>query len=264
MNKKVRTDDKRPKWEDKFYVRAYRLARDGHSDASIHGALGVKKDTWYHWLKVRPALQEAVDEGREAKSGGVGKFVEFVKGKMPAELVPMWEALTGDKEELRAEAIGHMATMKKSHRQHLFVRAYISCRFNVSMACRLVGINPLIPAAWRRADPKFKKMMETIHEAKKDFFEDALMDLVAARDTSATIFANRTVNRDRGYDQRVTVKIEGEVKQDHVIRVADLSQETLAKLLEETRAKKQRMLLGHKEEDVQDAEFDVVEPEEDE
>lgn len=128
--------------------------------------------------------------------------------------------------------------------------------FNVAHACRVVGVSPQAVAAWRKKDPKFQRLMETVKEAKKDFCDDALMDLVGARDPAAVIFVNKTLNRDRGYDQRVTVHMEGSVNQNHTISVKELSVDAKRMLLEEMRAKAARQLEDRS--NVIDAEYEEV------
>jgi hypothetical protein len=83
-------------------------------------------------------------------------------------------------------------------------------------ACRKVGISRQTFFLWCK-DEKFQALVDEIQEAKKDFFEGSLIRLVAAGDTSATIFANRTVNKDRGYSERhqVDVNVSGQVTHKH-------------------------------------------------
>ncbi len=49
------------------------------------------------------------------------------------------------------------------------------------------------------------EVVKQTHEAKKDLFESALVGLVKQGEPSAVVFANKTLNRDRGYNDKVEV-----------------------------------------------------------
>lgn len=75
----------------------------------------------------------------------------------------------------------------------------------VSMACQMIGIARKTHYEWRREDEAYDQACEDLIEVKKDFVEHALMKAVSAGEVSAVIFANRTLNRDRGYIERSEV-----------------------------------------------------------
>jgi hypothetical protein len=69
---------------------------------------------------------------------------------------------------------------------------------------------------WVTHEPEFGELMNEIHEHKKNFFEAALVGLVASGDSSATIFVNKTFNKDRGYNDKIELSVEGSVQHEHV------------------------------------------------
>lgn len=77
---------------------------------------------------------------------------------------------------------------------------------------------------WIRDDPEFADLLDEIHWHKKNWVEQHLMHRLASGDSAATIFANRTLNRDRGYNDKIQLEHSGEVSVHHqVIAVDDLS-----------------------------------------
>ena len=54
-------------------------------------------------------------------------------------------------------------------------------------------------------------MILEIHISKKDFYEQCLVDLVQMRNLGAILFVNRTINRDRGYNDKIEVEHSGTV-----------------------------------------------------
>jgi hypothetical protein len=73
-------------------------------------------------------------------------------------------------------------------------------------------------------DPEFAELVDEIHLHKKDFFESKLVELVQSGDSSATIFANKTMNRDRGYGDKTTIEHTGTVVvEQRVVQIGDLA-----------------------------------------
>jgi hypothetical protein len=84
-------------------------------------------------------------------------------------------------------------------------------------ACRAGNIDRETVREWQRKDPIFAAQMLEIETVVKDFGESKLLQLIKNDVPSATIFFNKTRNRDRGYDetqqinntQPIIIKIEG-------------------------------------------------------
>lgn len=213
------------KWKNENYVRIYELVRMGTKFKHVAEQLGVSVQTLKEWKKKDPAVRFAFQRGREfaQKDGGPGStFLEYVYNRLPEDLQDTWKQLdalsTIDSGEKRVEAV--LAGHGKRERQTLFVHALIACNFNAAEACRRVNIPYITLTKWKETDPDFIGLMDTIHEMKKDFVEGALMGLVAQGDTSAVLFCNRTLNKDRGYDPKITVEHRGRV--DHGLDLMQL------------------------------------------
>lgn len=83
---------------------------------------------------------------------------------------------------------------------------------NISVSCRAFGISRPTFYDWYDNDPDFRAAADAVKEVRKDFVENAFMQRINAGDTTAIIFALKTICKDRGYiekvEQDVTVKTE--------------------------------------------------------
>ncbi len=206
-------------WKDTNYVRVYELARSGMEDNKIAKVLGVQMNTLKKWKGNRPALRDAFDRARAPRGEMPATFLDYVHDRLPSHLKELLDKIEAcDKEGngiVRIEAM--LQDAGKRARQHLFLHSLIASNFNISRACSRVNISRRTFHAWVEKEPYFAQLMDEIHIYKKDFFEGALVGLVEEGDTSATIFANRTFNRDRGYNEKVEVEHTGTVNHNHLV-----------------------------------------------
>lgn len=231
------------KWHEGMYLEAYELARSGMSTSNIHRTLGVSQPTWEKWCRQHPYLLECIKRGRgsDGQSKGAGatqRFTDYVYGQLPEHLRRLWDEINACEKANdcyeRVQAL--LANEGYRTRQHMFIHALIDSNFNTNQALRKCGITRGQFMGWQKNDPDFITLLDEIHWYKGNFFEHALMKLVAAGETSAVIFANKTYNRDRGYAERVTV--DGNVSHDHThahipipVEVLNLDLETRKKVL---------------------------------
>ncbi len=203
------------KWDDTFYVRSYQLARDGYKDASIAQALGVIRDTFARWVAERPALAQALKDGRKRTNSS--SFTSYVYNHLSPAVKEVWDKITlAEQTTIGYEKIEHILSESGMRmRQQLFVHALIAANFNASEACRKVNISKDQLDHWVDHDPLFADLIEELHWHKGNFFESALCDLVAEGSEPATIFANKTFNRKRGYGESSTLKVEGTINHEH-------------------------------------------------
>lgn len=259
-------------WDNKFYVRIYKAAVQGMSDAQVARMLGVKPDTFATWRKRDRAVRDALEQGRGKKAVGpsgkrTGKsLAEYVFGRLPPDYRKLWRRLEKAWEVEDGERLveGLMAGQGKRARQYLFFNALIGSNFNKTEAMRKLGIHVQTYNYWMRTDESFAELFRAFNrEFRKDFVEGSLMGLIAQGDQAAIIFANKTLNRDRGYDPKVTVVHEGTVTHAHVDmeRVIDmLSPKAQREVLRAVRQLEagQVKALPERAGDVVDAEFSVV------
>ena len=252
-------------WKDEFYVKAFLLAKDGLSDHKIAQACGVSIHAFNNWCDKRPALLKALKDGRRARDDrgkSIKQLDDFVEDHLDLEVKKLWKKITKAWEttdpETRVRELIDGETLRT--RQCLWLHSFVVSNFNKLEACRATGINHQMVNKWFR-DPVFQKLVGNLVELKKDFVEGCLMGLIAQGDTTATIFAARTLLRDRGYDPKITIKHEGSVTHGHVSldRILDkLPVESQKHLLDAIKKASPKALPAHDNSDVQDAEFEEV------
>jgi transposase len=234
------------KWKDEFYHQAYRLAREGMTDEKIARHFRVNIITLDKWKVTRPALKKAMDEGRNKDRKHVESFKEYIHGRLPAKARKLWNeleaaelALENGDDAAREAVIELITTQGKRMRQQLFLHALFTTNFQTTMACRRTGISVAEVRRWAQNDDGFAELVKGIHECKKDFFEAALIDLVAKRDSAAVIFVNKTVNKDRGYGDAKNDGAVRRVQHEHRIMLDQLPPDLKRALLENIRQKPQ-------------------------
>lgn len=244
-------------WRDEFYVEIYQMLRDGRPTNYIARTLGVSSTLLNKWIATKPALKAAVKKATKVGVAAKDSFdtmKEFVHDRLPPEGRAYWAELeavekSGDADG-REDVLERLTRCPRKTRQHLFLYALLHCNFVKTVACRKVGLDDKTLRIWMK-EPGFRQIVEGIHEHKCDFFESSLVNLVRQGDSAATIFANRTLNRHRGYNDKVSVEVNSTVRHEHQLRADDLAPEVLRGLLEAQRAKK---LALEDRSDVRDAE----------
>lgn len=79
------------------------------------------------------------------------------------------------------------------------LEAYRRAMCNVTLACKSLGISRRTFYMWREADKALAAELDDIKDEARDFIENALYKRIEAGDTTAIIFACKTMLRDRGY-----------------------------------------------------------------
>lgn len=200
-------------WKDEFLVRVYKLARSGLRDKPLARCLGVGGKTFASWVASKPALADALEQGRDdggrQRLGGSSYqgFKRFAYDNLPPDARKLWNQLDRvyrlapgrTREARRAAMRAVLESQGKRMRQSLFLQALVASNFVMSIACRTVDLTPHAVRQWARKDRAFAELVAGIHQSKAAFFESALLGLVARHDSAATIWANKTYNRARGY-----------------------------------------------------------------
>lgn len=218
---------KKTKYTEDIPFRVYDLAKQGHTPTEIAKQLGVDAETLKAWKlkykEVQVALEKGKAEGRESVAT-VESFQGYVYRQLPPELKSYWDKLRAfEKMESGVERIEAMLQNAGLHvRKALFIHALICCSFNASRACRKVNIHVSTMKDWINTDPQFRELFEEIDWHKGNFFEECLINSVRRGDPASIIFANKTFNKDRGYDTKVTIENTGETKHTHSISIKEL------------------------------------------
>ena len=227
MPKKTAAKRLASKFNNGMYVKAYALASDGLKGMALAKGLGTSLKFLKKWKAKDPYFRDAIEQGRASKKGHnpTGAFIDYVYERLPPKLQRMWERMKAWEDEengiLKIEAMLEKEGIYT--RMHLFAHALVTNNFNVSAACRDVNIGLDEFGKWVTLYPDFGRIVDHMKVMKKDFFESALVRLVDSGDSAATIFANKTINRDRGYNEKVEVSIEGNITQTHLIDVGVLN-----------------------------------------
>jgi transposase len=209
-------------WKDENYILAYELAKSGMSEIKMAQALGVSTVTLRKWKDTKPALRFAIEKassnGGSENMSTVQDFHEYIYQKLPSHLAKIWDEIQAVEHEdnsiLKIEAM--LKGAGKRGRQHLFLHALVTSNFNVSRACSMMNMSRKTFENWVTNEPEFGELMQEIDFHKKNFFEAALIGLVAGGDSSATIFVNKTINRDRGYNDKIELDVRGSVQHEHL------------------------------------------------
>lgn len=203
------------KFEDTMYVKAYQLARQGMKGKALANTLGVQIDTLIRWKKANPAFKEAIEQGRsqfKRATTGMDTFRDYVYSSLPAELKELWEKIEECNDPESGSGVEMIEALLEDKgkyvKMHLFLYALPVRNFNVSEACKSVNITTAEFRKWIKTEPFFAQLVDEFHFHKGNFFEGHLINLVSRGDTAATIFANKTFNRDRGYDEKQRVEVQ--------------------------------------------------------
>lgn len=207
------------KWKDVYYVKLYQQALLGHTDKRIAEKLGVSHMALIKWKKQDPAVRHALREARlKLIEPENVTFKDYVYARLPERLQKLWDKihkLEKANKPHKVRLILDNKTSKRS-RQHLWIHAYVHYNFNKTAACRAVHVPNDTLTAWKR-DPQFVELIAAMEDAKRDLFEESLVQLVRSGDPSAVIFANKTMNAKRGYSQpkEINHTVKGNVSVSH-------------------------------------------------
>lgn len=237
------------KWKSEHCVRMYQFALEGYSDQQIAAALGITIRQMATWKAKYSGVRYALDEARKIvdKKTKAGNFEEYVFGMLPPKLQKLWRKIDKAK-DLEGKQF-YTKEKSKAVMQHLFLYAMSRTLFDPTRACKKVGIPWGTYRAWCK-DPDFTTMIEQLMEHKKNFCESALMGIVAEGDANAIIFANKSLNKDRGYDDKkmVSMSLNGKIEHDHAHRKIDdlkLPMETRKRILQSLRRLEGVQNIGH-------------------
>jgi hypothetical protein len=205
-------------------------------------AMALKKN-WLDidkWVKQWPDYAAAKDRANRLRSKQT--FANYVLGKLSKESQDVWSEIQFWRDsEKRGEKVEEiLADRPVRLRQELFIHALLHGNYNISNACVAVGVSRTQMEHWRDEDPDFRKLLEEVHMHKKDFFEGMLVHSVRDMEISSILFVNRTLNADRGYSEKFTVKHELGDSGGVDIDALELDVDTRRKLLAAIRAKEQK------------------------
>lgn len=216
---KTKTKTGRPAkhpFKPEYVFRIYELEKSELPDSKIADAIGIPFDTYRYWVKNNAAVKMAIKAARVAKKFEMDKEAEmesYIAGRLSPHLRTYWEQIKNARKERNYTALASFR-LKAHENQLLFLHTWYKANFNVSRTLQYLGIPRSTYISWRGI-PRFKAIMDEMMEIKKDFYEDALVNCVRRGETQAIIFANKSLNRDRGYSDKKEVEVSGNVKHEH-------------------------------------------------
>jgi hypothetical protein len=220
------------KYKHEHVVEVYIAAKSGMTENQISKVLGISVHTLRVWEKKKQAFKIALEKGRaecKGKKDGSLSFREYVFGRLSYKNRKLWNKIIrlskNSKKRKRPkdwiEQIESLLEKRGKHaRQSLFMYAWVSSNFSISNALRRVNLSRSVFELWKQ-DPDFHTLFKEMEWHKKNFFEEHLCLLVKGGCVPATIFANKTFNKDRGYNEKIEVNMDllGEI--DHGVISVD-------------------------------------------
>lgn len=214
------------KWNDEFFVKSYQLARSGLTNGQIASHFGVTMGEMRKWVEDRPALELAIKEGRNRKSGPTN----FIFGKLSEKAQACWRrVMKAEKETNSVRKIellfGHYG---EGIKKELFLHCLAGSHFNPSKACRKVGIPYREYQGWINNDYEFAQLIIEMGEHRGNFYDEKFNELVEEKEPSVVVWAQKTYNRNRGFGDKVEIKHSGEIKSTNVMELGDKFYELLS------------------------------------
>jgi len=195
------------KWKTEFAVDAALMAYAGATNVDIAKTFLVEYDTFQKWTYKHAILKHALDTARAKGRPKTETFLEYVHGNLSPPMKKLWDDLQFWSDH--DNAVVKIEELLYPHgdrvRQHLWLHAMIYCGFHTDAACRMVAVSKGAIDRWLAEDNDFPKLLAELEWHKKNYFENAMVDLVGMRVFPAVIHANKTVNRDRGYGEKIEV-----------------------------------------------------------
>lgn len=87
-----------------------------------------------------------------------------------------------------------------------FLKVFEKSLGNVTVACNNFGCDNSTFYKWYESDADFREKADAVKEKRKDFIESALDKRIQEGDTTAIIFAAKTLCKDRGYVEKQEVE----------------------------------------------------------
>jgi hypothetical protein len=207
---KTKKPHRRSKWKDSLLIPVYEMARSGMKNNQIAHSLGITTNTFNQWIEKKSVLADALKQARSSITGRAeegGSLRQFIYKRLPPTVKAKWDELFAlEKQDGGwAKQLMVLEQCTRKMRQHLFFFALVHFAFSASEACRFIGISKSILHGWCQ-DRDFRELMDEIDWHKGNFYESGLVKLIRKGDSAATIFANKTFNKNRGYNDKVVVE----------------------------------------------------------
>lgn len=215
------------------------------SPIAVAKILDISKTTLVAWVKKFPVLRTAraiADNKRETAY----TFSDYIHKHLSEEAQSIWDDIKfwDDADNATSKVRAILEGKTKRIRQELFIHALVDRGFDLSKACHLIGVSRLTLEQWKNRDFEFLQLLEELEWHKCNFFESALVDLVADGNPAAVLFVNRTKNASRGYNEKLLIEHGGSIGVTFNIEELNLSIECRKELLGAIREQKKAVQLA--------------------
>jgi hypothetical protein len=112
--------------------------------------------------------------------------------------------------------MGRQTFMNSQDKKQAFISEYLQNRYNVSAACRSIGIRRPLVYEWIDTDPAFAQRYDEAKEERNDWLEQKLFDLVEKGNVAAAIFCSKCQLGKRGYKPDIHLNVGKGIK-EHVV-----------------------------------------------
>lgn len=233
----LKPTDKRSNWTPKHAVDIYRYALAGSTYEEIAKKINCPLSTFKGgWMLDNPECRYAVEQGyADRKSAQENTFKAYLEERLSPTLRKLWDEIEywADNQD----GVGKIEELLAPHggraRQQLWLHAMLETNFDTTKSCKMLNISFQMLNRWKNDDPDFPALLDEMLWHKKNYFENALMGLTAMRSERAIIHANKTLNKDRGYGDKLEMTVNGTITHNHVVIPLDkltLKLETLLDL----------------------------------
>lgn len=129
-----------------------------------------------------------------------------------------------------------------------FVELFRVNMCDISKTCRQMNMSRTTFYNWKERDPQFAAALVEVRDEEKDWWESQLKILARGipilneqnqlvgwkekPDTAAVIFGNKTINRDRGYGDKVDVNVNINLPRVDLMRLTQTERDTWYRLLD--------------------------------
>lgn len=220
--------------------KGYKAAHQFSTDEEIAAELKTELRFFNLWMKRYPAFKNAIEAGKrdsQKYAKTANPLTEYLLDQLEPETKELWNELKAtDKDPLRIQIQRAIADKGDYEQQKLLCFALASTAFDINKCCQLLGISKSRLDQWIASDVRFVGLWREMQWKKQNFVESALLGKVSEGDVKAIIFANQSLNKDRGYGNEL--KVSGTI--NHIHGLIDLDKlnldiETRAKLIESSR-----------------------------
>lgn len=192
--------------------KAYAAALGSKTYEEVAASLGIGDSQLARYRDEEPEIEVAIKAAWDYRKKGISPVLDGDQ-----ELRELWKLVTAEDADTKQKGLMALSNNGDAMRQKLLLYALDSTHFDLSRACKALGISKQMLARWSK-DPLFLELAEEIEFRKKNFIETALLRKVGEGSEKATIFASQTLLKDRGYG--LGVQITGQI--NHVHGVIDL------------------------------------------